>query len=232
MASFGPKEFAAYGLPFLVAVGACYLFGYWGHFGINVLEFVGFADLAKLALYPLLAGLGLTLCGAIAGDLLTSDVFPPGGAPPTKVTTFVKAHWRWFVAAQTIAIPAVALFGPHPLKWFIVTLLVATLAVPVASSRLLIAWLPEPRVRALCAFTALFLPAVTFAYGRLDAYYTEFHKSGKAVDVARSKLALSADAPVVYLGLLGATYVLRESRTGAIVLVKQKDDSPLFLVAR
>jgi len=46
--NFGIKEAFAVVVPYLIAVGACYLFGYWGAFHINVLEFISFADLASV----------------------------------------------------------------------------------------------------------------------------------------------------------------------------------------
>ena len=40
-------------VPFFISVSVCYLFGYWGAFQINVLEFVSFTDIGKLAVFPM-----------------------------------------------------------------------------------------------------------------------------------------------------------------------------------
>ncbi len=53
--NLGIRDVIAVGVPYLIAVGACYMFGYWGTFHINVLEFISFADVAKLAILCLSA---------------------------------------------------------------------------------------------------------------------------------------------------------------------------------
>ncbi len=75
---------------------------------------------------------------------------------------------------------------------------------------------------------------MSFAHGRLDAFYVKTGASGQFVDVVRSKLPIENDENnrVAYLGYLGNVYVLREARTGQLVLVKQSDDSPLFLSSK
>lgn len=67
-----------------------------------------------------------------------------------------------------------------------------------------------------------------------QAYFVKTGASELFVDAVRSKLTLTGDAkdPITYIGFLGNVYVLRETRTGQIVFVKQSDDSPLFLVPK
>lgn len=75
---------------------------------------------------------------------------------------------------------------------------------------------------------------MSFAYGRLDAHYVKTGASGQFADVVRSKLPLENDENnrVSYLGYLGNIYILREAKTGQLVFVKQRDDSPLFLSSK
>jgi hypothetical protein len=103
---------------------------------------------------------------------------------------------------------------------------------PLSSLAPVMAALPNPKVRFLLLQAALLLPTLGFAYGRMDIYQATKLISAKTVDIARSKLPLVSEAelPVVYLGLLGTTFVLRETKSGQLVLVKQKDDSPLFII--
>jgi hypothetical protein len=52
-----PKLSISKYLPFITSYGflvaSLYSFAFWGYFKINILEFVGLADLLKLALYPI-----------------------------------------------------------------------------------------------------------------------------------------------------------------------------------
>lgn len=232
--NLGIKEMFAVGVPYFILVGACYLFGYWGAFNINVLEFITFTDVAKLALYPLIASLVFVLAGVLFAELIHAPHFPPGGGNASTVGVFGRKYWRWLIALQIAVTILVATYAPEPGKWFVVTLLVSLLSTPLTHIEKLIEVVPNPQARATALFLLLFLPTISFAYGRQQAFFVKTGVSEQFVDVVRSKLPLVSDAknPVVYLGLLGNVYVLRESKSGQMVLVKQSDDSPLFLAPK
>lgn len=232
--NLGIKEVFAFGASYLVAVGACYLFGYWGAFQLNVLEYISFADIAKLAVYPLLASLAFVLAGVAFSELLHAPHFPPGGGNNTPISQFGLRHWRLLLGMQIIVTVLIATFAPEPGKWFVVAFLISLFSTAFAHVENVIEILPNPRLRATVLFLSLLLPTLGFAYGRLQAHLVKTGAADYFVDVERSKLPLTSDAknPVAYLGLLGNLYVLREGKTRLIVFVKQRDDSPLFLVPR
>jgi len=76
---FRPKDVLVIGIPYLFLISLLNLFGYWGRFKINVLEFVGFSDVGKLAIYPLVAALAFVLIGMAIQELLHAPSFPSGG---------------------------------------------------------------------------------------------------------------------------------------------------------
>lgn len=232
--NFGTKEIYAFGAPYLVMVGACYLFGYWGAFQINVLEYISFTDVAKLAVYPLMASLVFALAGVALSELVHAPHFPPGGGNDTSIGRFGLRHWRLLLSLQIIVTVLVTIYAPEPGKWFVVALLVSLFSTALAHAEKLIELLPNPRFRATVLFMSLFLPTMGFALGRQQAYLVKTGAADQFVDVERSRLPLTAEGKnqVAYLGLLGNLYVLREGKTGHIVFVKQRDDSPLFLVPR
>jgi hypothetical protein len=73
-----PKNLS-FAAPYGLFVALLYLFAFWGTFNLNILEFVGFADLAKLALYPLAASFIFLLMGVAISELVRGDSLPPGG---------------------------------------------------------------------------------------------------------------------------------------------------------
>lgn len=232
--NLGTKEVFAIGVPYLIAVGACYAFGYWGAFNINILEFISFADVAKLAVYPLMVSLIFGLVGVLFAELVYRPYLPPGGGSATKMGMFGKKHWRWLLVLQIWITALVAIYAPEPEKWFVVAMLVSLLSTPLSHLEKLIEIVPNPRVRATTLFMLLLLPTVSFAYGRQQAFLVKTGASKQFVDVVRSKLPLAGDEknPVAYLGFLGSIYVLREAKTGQVIFAKQRDDTPLFLVPR
>jgi hypothetical protein len=131
-----------------------------------------------------------------------------------------------------LSILAVYFFAAEPMKWFAIAFLAMLFSAPLSHLEAIITAIPSPKARFLLLHAALLLPTLSFAYGRMDIYSATKLISAKTVDVTRSKLPLVSEAklPVVYLGLLGTTFVLRETKSGQLVLVKQRDETPLFLI--
>jgi hypothetical protein len=219
---------------FGVLVAACYLFGYWGSFNINILELGSLADLVKLATFPLLTSLLFLLAGTFATDILQGHHLPPGGGNNTPIGRFGLKYWRVAVAIQISFIALAAIFGPEPSKWFLVAFLVALLSTPLSHADVIIELIPDPKLRSKVLYLALLLPPASFGYGRLDAHLVKKGQPTRVVDVARSKLELkeTEEKRVAYLGRAGEIDVLYESLTGTIVLAKQADDNPLFIIPR
>lgn len=230
----GIKEIITFGTPYLIGVSAAYLFGYWGSFHVNVLEFIGLTDIAKLAVYPLLASSIFFLAGALFSEVIVSPHLPPGGGADTPLGRLGNRYGRWLMALVVLVAVLFAIYGPEPRKWFFVALLVSCLSIPLTHNEQIIELIPDPRQRGTALFLLFALPALSFGYGKEQAYDIKVGKPVQIVDVARSKLPLLFDEtkPVAYLGLLGGIYILREGATGQVVLVKQRDDTPMFLIAK
>jgi hypothetical protein len=228
---FGTKEALAFGLPFLVGVGACYSFGYWSVFGLNVLEFISLVDVAKLAVYPLLAVLALQVIFSLWNEILLGPIFPPGGGAKTSVGNFLQTYWRQLIAAELMAAVVVVLYVPEGYKWYLASALLVTAGGRLTHVNWLISLIPNPRLRWALVVQLLFLPMLSFSYGRAHGNEVLNGRSSLVVDAKRSNLQIADDpaAPVIYVGYIGQTYVLLEKKTGLLVMVKQKDDDPIFL---
>ncbi len=239
--NLGIKEAFAVGVPYFIAVGACYLFGYWGAFNINVLEFITFADVAKLAVYPLMVSLVFGLLGLLFVEVITPSYLPKDGSlfgsasgQRAGIPMWCWKNGRLIIALQILLIAYVAIYATEPRKWVIVAWLIIFSGIPLlADLEKFIELVPNPRIRLSALLLLLSLPSFSFAYGRQQAFLVKTGASEQFVDVARSKLLLvnAAKNPVAYLGFLGGVYVLREAKTGQIVFVKQSDD-PLFLAPK
>jgi hypothetical protein len=226
------KELLATVVPYLAAVAAAYLFGYWGTFNINILEFVSLADLAKLSIYPLLASLVFFLAGVLISQILVSPNVTPGGGANTIVGRIGKKYWCLFLGLIVIAICMIAIYGPEPRKWLVVTALISLFSVPLSHLEFLVVRLPNPRTRLTMLTFALLLPGIAFGFGKQEAFSIKSGSPYQVVDVKRSNLPLTEDGknPVAYLGFVGGTYIFYETKTGQVVLMKQQDNSQLYLI--
>ena len=86
------KELLAVGLPsYVIGVGVAYTLGYWGTFGLNPLQFMGISELARLAIYPLMATLALAIV-LMAANYFFSLVYCPQAAAPIASLTELDAN--------------------------------------------------------------------------------------------------------------------------------------------
>lgn len=161
------KKYLSFAVPYGVAVSLLYLFGYWGYFDLNVLEFIGFAEIAKLALYPLLGSLVLLLIAFVFSEMVSVKL-PPGGTI-TRTRQFGRKHWRGFIAIHLLLIVLSVIFLPAKGKWFVVALLVALSSTPMTHIDYFNVLLPNPKVRHTVLFLFLYTAAMAFAFGNLDA---------------------------------------------------------------
>src|SRR5258708_3632512 len=79
---------------YALMVATLYLWGYWGSFGLNFLEYIGFGDLLRYALTALLASLAGYVFGWGLSELTHGDMFPPGGGAETPIGRFGRKYWR------------------------------------------------------------------------------------------------------------------------------------------
>lgn len=221
-------------VPFFISVSVCYLFGYWGAFQINVLEFVSFTDIGKLAVFPMV---GSVVIGSVLFAVLDVTTSRPtmidkdaGNSTPNRDFNF----WRAICGLLIIGAALVINYMPEPANWFFATLLSIPLCLPLIHLRALVKALPNKDARTFAAVVIVLLPGLAFSFGRAEAYLVKTGTARLIVDVSRSNLALQGDMknPPIYMGLLGETFVVFEPKTNSLVFIKQKGDSPLFLIAR
>ncbi|PLY57305.1 hypothetical protein HBH1_04397 [Herbaspirillum sp. BH-1] len=226
------KEKLAVASGFGIITSACYLFGFWGAFHINVMEFAGVTDLAKLASFPLIAGLLSILFGTAIPEILHNPRLSPGAGASTTVGRLGRKHWRIIVALQVLAIPLVAILGSEPYKWLFVALLIGLLSIPLSHVDFVIAVLPVPRIRHTALYLLLCIPPTAFWFGRSDAHIIKHDQPVHVVDIARSKLEFkeTPEKRVAFLGRVGDYNFFYESLTDTVAFAKQSDGSTLYLL--
>ncbi len=80
---------------YFIAVGALYLWGFWGSFGVNVMEYLGLTDVVKVAAWPVGSAFIFLLLGIVAGE--TSPIsrrLPEGGGQHTPIGRWLNKYSR------------------------------------------------------------------------------------------------------------------------------------------
>jgi hypothetical protein len=223
------SKYVSFVTPYGFLVASLYLFAFWGTFKLNVLEFVGFADLMKLAMYPLAVSLIVFLPGyAVSGVLL--PLFPPGGGADTKIGRLGRKYWPILVAVDIVLALALALFTSQPEKWITVAFLLSFLGTPLSHLDVFISLIPNPRARHIILSLLILVIGLAFASGKLQAHTITSGRAAYIVDLRSSGLQLTAGLDgLSYVGYLGENFVLYEDSTKRIIFVKGKDRELLVL---
>lgn len=250
---FRPRHLQ-YAIPYSIAVSVLYLWGYWGLFQINPLEYVGIGDVVKLSVYPLSVALvtGAVLIGvvrAVIGALehLSASLDRMGNwlcpKNPSRAKTIANLSWAGifaiiFVVGLYIDEPAAAesitenrsLIG-WDLAFFVGLGLSISVAVKVGSDPS-VAAIVDSRLLAMLSLFIVIAPILcAFPAGRVSAY-ERLRDGCVPVEVAgsRSSAISTRVAGSTYLGYLGDHVFVREWSTGAVVVTRFAEGRSLVLL--
>lgn len=114
--------------PYSLVVSLLYLFGFWGVFNINILEYIALTDVIKNALYPLLYSSVFIVLGLAISNLVTvplSKKFPSGEGKDLPEAKFI----RWLIVISVLYLSGLALytifFQVGNARWLEVALIVS-----------------------------------------------------------------------------------------------------------
>jgi len=154
---------------YFIVVGVLYLWGYWGAFGINVLEYASIADIVKTTAYPVATAFAFFAIGTIIGGALTNTELPEDSSPESRFWSFVFRHINIIGTIYLIGVYLLFHFGPEK-KWLILPILL-TLPIFMATAKFkeLQSILPNNRARYVFAYLIISLPFFSYGQGRLNA---------------------------------------------------------------
>lgn len=151
--------------PYAIVVSSLYLWGYWGAFEVNILEYIGISEIVKAAIYPIASAFAFFAIGAVLGAALSPTLhLPPGGGVNTTVGKLLRRLAPILVTAYLLAVTLLFLAGPVE-KWRTLPVLFAiAVYLPLKSTNLLRTEFESDAARSIAVF--LIAGLVPFAYGR------------------------------------------------------------------
>ena len=146
---------------YFVTVGLLYLWGYWSTFHVNILQYIGIADVLKMTLFPIASAAGALLVGIVLGEMLFLSTHDG-----SRVGSAIQGGLRFlfpYLEALYLPVTMVILFLPGIWKWNIVALLFGFPFYVIAKrGGFLESMLPNDSVRSSVIFLLTTMP--TFAY--------------------------------------------------------------------
>jgi len=217
---------------YCLALSACYLMAFWGRFGINIFEYANLTDFAKMAIHPLAvlgasAAAGLVL-HSVRFSLMNSGV--GAGGQSDSVQWIRKSKGRIVFIFSCLGFISIWLFD-FPERWLIAALLFLPLSVVGFIGLGLNRYVTGNLRQTLFILVVVFFPFCVITAGEERANSIKEGRGRIIVEKAgvASSLVASESRPLFYVGFVSGTFVIYESLTKSVVLIKQVDNAPLIL---
>ncbi|MCA8182495.1 hypothetical protein [Burkholderia vietnamiensis] len=228
-------KLATFAVAYGLCIATCYLWTYWGAFGINVFEYASVSDLATRAILPVAtAFFPLAVGSGIAEISSLRQVLPAGGGRHTRTGVFLNKHARLLLTLSLIVGLGVLGLSNNPLRWLVAGIFFAPLVIVLESHPLMADLIPDGTVRSVLMPVGLLALFAAAAGGELRADQILRGKSDRVVDESTVSVSLKATEanPVEYIGYVGGMYFLYETQTRSVVILKQTDHDAIVLKPR
>lgn len=157
---------------YFLGLGALYLWAYWSHFDVKVMEYIDLADILKLTAYPLAAAATMTVIGASLGQGLVDRGGVAGVAASRPDWMSHRLVQQFPAILNTLCVLAVIfllIFG-SPSRW---SLVAALAAIPISAYLrplpLIETAIPNFAVRSVLTFVLGALPFHAYGFGEAAA---------------------------------------------------------------
>ncbi len=216
---------------YAVGASALYLWGYWGTFKLNALEFMGLGDIVGYALFPFLASSALLILTYVYGHV-QGYLNPPPASTIAKIHTFVQTFLGFLLILDAGTAYLIFLLVPEPDKWWVMEiplfLFFAYLAPYLISDEFLKNSLPNTGTRNNILTAAALFALIAFAQGRSNGFLALRGEAPMLVD--GKNLGLAPPYRLSYVGHISNRYVLFDVANNRLLIFNSDQISPLVLI--
>lgn len=233
MANNQPK-LLYFATPYAFSVSLAYLYGYWSTFDINIFEYISFADVIKLSLFPILISMWAFAIGILLRIVKDID---------TSTTNNTKSTWedRWLIGwkkymiMMSLVIYMVLMSGLNYL-WLILPFVISmwitdTIFRLVDMGRLF------PYLSYATRYTILYFLIVlllgSFAHGKINAHDILIgHKTQfVSTSIFKDKTLFAGDGKLKFLGIAGS-YMIFLSNDNSMSFIIKAEQIPILELSK
>lgn len=223
---------------YFVSVGVLHLWGYWTTFSINILEFLGLADIIKLTAYPVATALMATALGAVLGTVASHTQAARNSQPnerslSVRVFLAIRKH-RVAVFTAYIAVTVLFAFFAPAWKWLVLPVLLASPLVPyLAAHPITERVLPNLHVRVSVVLCIMAMLPTAYGTGRLSAEKIlsgeRFYYVVSIVEGVNADSNMLETERLRYLGHAGDFVFFKDPKGSTTVITKIESGKSLIL---
>lgn len=216
---------------YLVVMGLLYQWGFWGPFNINILEYLGLADMVKPAALPLAPALLPFLVGLLMAHVgSTKGSLPPGGGRNTATGKFLRRYAGLLSALYVVTVLVLMSLG-LPRFWQVLPFLIALpVALSLSHFTTLFSQVSDPNARYVVLLALSIALPMSFGQGRLRAQailtgerYDAVYSTVEGFDVAPNA---KPSERLRFLGYAGEHLFYFDPVNGGIAMEREGNKKP------
>lgn len=214
-------------------ISVLYLFGYWGSFDINILEYASLSDIVKMTAYPLLMSFIALAIGIVTVELSRGDGLPVGGGNDTYIAKLGFKYAKRIVATALLLSVLLIHFGTEPIYWLYGSMiLIFTISTALQSTTLAKRYAPNSFIMYAVLGVAIMLPIMSYYNGKNNAFLIKHGKDGNVIDINKSTLNIQTtndSRQFMLLGFVSDVYFIYDTKSKQTIFLKQKDNVRVVL---
>ena len=156
--------------PYFISIGLLYLWAYWSSFGINILEYAGLSDVAKVAIIPVGSVFIFLLFGFFIGEFgyVSRIRFPTGGGRNTSTGIFLRKYEGLFIFFYFLFL-FFLIYTSLPGKWIVLPIWGMFAPYFILKNTTFLSEINNDSVRSLIIAILVILPIFSFCQGKINA---------------------------------------------------------------
>lgn len=220
------KQIASLLVPYAIMVSSLYLFGFWGEFGINVLEYIGVGEIVKYSIYHLSQSAGLLLVFMLSFQLLLLEPYykffvvplhkeiDSGNITNPRPDKLLQIAHSLFLVFCAISMLYMLFFENVPQKWLAVAIFATPLVVhKIMDPKFLPNFLPTRILRMYVAVPSVMILLCAYGWGATNAFSLKDDAPNMKIDGANENLK--------YVGKVGVHFVGWDNERKLITIVSE-----------
>lgn len=203
-------------------VCALYLWGYWGSFGINIMQFISLSDIPRIAAYPLLASV-LTFTAGALFNISTGVTLPDGEGKNTPTGKFLNRHSNYIIPILLAIQLAFYFLGNHWKMVIICFICTLQLAFYCAKNDTFSKLFPSIRIPNAAITIIITTLTMSFGIGKIEANHLIYGTNNTTATINNTQ------DKMIYIGHAGDYLFLLTQDKSTTIIIRNQEATMLSL---